>query len=186
MGTERATTDHGDAVGQFVAAHGQSLLRFAFLLTAGRAVEAEDLVQAVLTRLVERGLEGLENPLAYARRAVVNEHRSTARRRATEERHVARIADRDVVDDPVVSDRLALLDALRALNEKERAVVVLRYYVDLPDSEIGEAVGCSRATVRSLVRRALAKLRARLGETEGPSGGRPDPQQNRQQDRKQS
>ena len=52
------------ALGEFADAHGQALLRFAFLLTGGRGPAAEDLVQTVLTRLVDRGLGGLDDPLA--------------------------------------------------------------------------------------------------------------------------
>jgi RNA polymerase sigma factor (sigma-70 family) len=170
MGTEWAATDQGRAVGDFVGAHGQSLLRFAFLLTGGRGAQAEDLVQAVLARLVERGLDGLDNPLAYTRRAIVNEQRSAARRAAAEDRRLRHVAGADVADGPVTVDRQTMFTALKTLNERERAVIVLRYYVDLPDTEIGDIVGCSRATVRSLVHRALPKLKARLGETYRPPG----------------
>ena len=57
---------------------------------------------------------------------------------------------------------MAVFAALRELGDRERAAIVLRYYEDLPDQRIAEALGCSRATVRSLVHRAMPKLRARL------------------------
>jgi DNA-directed RNA polymerase specialized sigma24 family protein len=69
--------DHLDA---FVHTEGAELLRFAFLLTAGDTGVAEDIVQAVLTRLVERGVDDLADPRTYARRAVVNEWYTTQRR----------------------------------------------------------------------------------------------------------
>ena len=77
-------------------------------------------------------------------------------------------SDRDHAPGPEPEDRLAVLDALRDLTERERTVIVLRYYEDLPDVEIAEIIGCSRSTVRSVVHRALPKLRERLDPTYGP------------------
>ena len=57
---------------------------------------------------------------------------------------------------------LELRDALGRLGERQRAVVVLRYFADLPDVEIAEVLGCRPSTVRSLVRRALRVLRKEL------------------------
>lgn len=87
---------------------------------------------------------------------------------------LARIAVRGLadIDDPVAyapslvtDDQITMLEALMRLSERERCVVVLRYYEDLPDDEIAQVLGCSRSTVRSLVHRALPKLRVELGET---------------------
>ena len=57
---------------------------------------------------------------------------------------------------------LELRDALGRLGERQRAVVVLRYFADLPDVKIAEVLGCRPSTVRSLVRRALRVLRKEL------------------------
>jgi RNA polymerase sigma factor (sigma-70 family) len=54
----------------------------------------------------------------------------------------------------------ALLTIVRDLPPKQRAAIVLRYYADYPDSDIAEALGCSEATVRSQISRALSSLRA--------------------------
>lgn len=161
------------ALDAFVSDRGQALLRFAFLLTGGRAAEAEDLVQTVLTRLVDRGLGGLDDPLAYARRGILNEQRSLARHSEVQRRTHPRLVEPDAGSTPGPEERMTVFAALRELGERERAAVVLRYYEDLPDQQIAEALGCSRATVRSLVHRALPKLRARLDdEAAGP--GRTD------------
>lgn len=154
-------------LGSFVGDHGQALLRFAFLLTGGNAAEAEDLLQTVLARLAGRGLGGLDDPLAYARRAIVNEQHSLGRRLALHRRTLPRLVQDEAVQPAaaVADDRLTVLRALAGLTERERAVVVLRYYEDLPDEAIADAIGCSRPTVRSLVHRALPKLRAELGDT---------------------
>jgi RNA polymerase sigma factor (sigma-70 family) len=59
----------------------------------------------------------------------------------------------------LVGERAALLAALRQLPPRQRAVVVLRYWEDLTDAQIGAALGCSPGTVSSQLSRALAKLR---------------------------
>lgn len=152
-------------LGEFAAAHGQTLLRFAFLLTGGRAQDAEDLVQTVLLRLTAKDVATSDDLLAYARRSIVNEHRSRHRHHQVVGRVTPRLVEtpRDPALAREVVDRVALLDALAELGERERAVLVLRYYEDLPDAEIAEILDCSRPTVRSLAHRAMPKLRTILG-----------------------
>src|SRR5215470_14940093 len=58
-----------------------------------------------------------------------------------------------------VADRDVLVRALAALAPKQRAVLVMRYWDDVPDAEIAAARNCSAATVRSQASRALARLR---------------------------
>jgi RNA polymerase sigma factor (sigma-70 family) len=55
---------------------------------------------------------------------------------------------------------------LATLPRRQRAVLVLRFYEDLPDHDIAAALGCTESTVRSNAARALATLRTRLAETE--------------------
>jgi RNA polymerase sigma factor (sigma-70 family) len=52
-----------------------------------------------------------------------------------------------------------LWDALATLPERQRTAIVLRYYADLPDADIAEALGCRPATVRTSLHRGLAALR---------------------------
>jgi RNA polymerase sigma-70 factor (sigma-E family) len=168
IGAEQTPTEHLDA---FVREEGQALLRVAFLLTGGRPAAAEDLVQAVLLRLVDRGIEDLNNPRTYVRRALVNEQRTQARRMHTHVRALTRLGARTDASNPAehVADRIAVLSALAVLSRRERAAVVLRYYEDLADADIAEVLGCSRATVRSLVHRAMPKLKRALSQ-DGPPG----------------
>lgn len=168
---EGAAVTERTAMAAFAEEHGTSLLRFAYLLTGGRGAEAEDLVQTVLARMLERGVADLERPVAYARRAMVNEQHTSGRREQTRRLALPRL----VVDEGAVTqdpgERLDVLAALRTLGEKERAAVVLRYWADLPDDEIAETLGCARATVRSLVHRALPRLREQLDlPTTDPAG----------------
>ena len=164
------------AVAQFASEHGQRLLDFAFLLTGGRSAQSEDLVQTVLVRLVSRGLDGIDNPSAYAHRAIVNEHRSRGRHTRTHDRTAPLLAVPDSTAATTsgghdgsgtgrTDDRLTVLRALTTLSDRERAAIVLRYYDDLPDADIADLLGCSRPTVRSIIHRAVPKLRAQLGDT---------------------
>ena len=96
--------------------------------------------------------------MATSASTVVNGCRMALRRRATERRHAGDTTAR--IDAP--TELVELRDALDRLSERERAVVVLRYFVDLPDPEIAELLGCRPTTVRSLVHRSLRKLRKEL------------------------
>jgi RNA polymerase sigma factor (sigma-70 family) len=64
-------------------------------------------------------------------------------------------------------ERLVLWPHLASLPPKQRAVIVLRYYEDLSEQQIADALGCSAGTVKSNASLALKSLRARLGSTEG-------------------
>ncbi|GAB3654867.1 SigE family RNA polymerase sigma factor [Actinocorallia lasiicapitis] len=145
----------------YVAIRGPALLRAATLLAGDRA-DAEDLLQAALTKTYlawdrihdHRALDG------YVRRAMVNTQISWWRRRKLE------IYPTDALPDQPVDDhtqRSALNDALtRALDrlpDRQRTAVVLRYYEDLSEAEIAERLGVTVGTVKSTVSRAVAKLR---------------------------
>ncbi len=146
----------------FVLATGPELVRFARRLTLDHH-RGEDLVQEVLARFggswatVARA----GDLRAYAFKAVVNEFLSWRRRRWSGERPTAEIADRmpvPGVDDEVLAGA-AFRDALAGLPPAQRAVLVLRYHLDLPDAAIAATMGCRESTVRSHARRALAALR---------------------------
>jgi RNA polymerase sigma-70 factor (sigma-E family) len=143
----------------FAGEHGLALTRFAYVLCGDRGL-AEDLVQDTYVSLLRRygGDLPLDAPMAYARRAVVNANVSRGRRRSSTE-----LASGDLPDQPVemvTSDEQdAMWRALAVLPHRQRAVLVLRYYVDLADREIAKVLGASEGTVRSLAARAFAALR---------------------------
>jgi RNA polymerase sigma-70 factor (sigma-E family) len=146
----------------FVAARSQALLRTACLLTGDWAL-AEDLLQTALAKTYLRWsrIERHGAAEAYVRRVLVTTSTSWWRRRWHGEVPTAAPPDRaGVTDDPAVVERSSLWPALLELPRKQRAAVVLRYYEDLPDSEVARLLGCSEQTVRSQCSRALAKLRA--------------------------
>lgn len=146
---------------RLVRAHGADLLRFAYLLTHDRG-RAEDLVQDALLNAVRRWRrEGVpELPVPYLRRSIVNGYLGWRRRRASTEL-VDEVGGAALTDDTsqAQADRDAVWRLLAALPARARAVLVLRYYEDLPDAVIAETLGCAEATVRSVAARAFAVLR---------------------------
>ncbi|GAB3196591.1 SigE family RNA polymerase sigma factor [Nocardioides hungaricus] len=154
-----------------VTAHAPALLRLAVMLT-GSAADAEDLLQASLLRAARHGdrVAAMTAPAAYLRKVLLNEHHSHGRRLS---RRVRTVSSEDVTAEPVAPagvDTVDLRDEawrwLATLRPRQRAVLVLRYYEDLPDAEIAGLLGCAETTVRSHAFRGLAALRARLAEEE--------------------
>jgi RNA polymerase sigma factor (sigma-70 family) len=123
-----------------------------------RAEVAEDLAQDAFLN-VRRHWAGIEEPTAYLRTAVVNACRAWHRSRSREELRHQRLAKADHASPPHVDETMELLDAL---SERQRTVLVLRFYLDLDDDTIAETIGCRSSTVRSLAARGLAQLRKEM------------------------
>lgn len=104
----------------------------------------------------------IEQPVAYARRAIINANISWARRRSSTEVLTGLDHDRPVTDADSGSED-GLWQLLAGLPQRQRVVLVMRYYLGFSDGEIAENLGCRRGTVRSLASRALADLRASDG-----------------------
>lgn len=149
-------------------AHAVTLVRTAKLLLRDQA-SAEDVVQDAflsLHRVLPR-LRDHDQILPYLRMAVINGSRSALRARR-------RAWLRDVQHEPPASsaesaalageDRREVLAAVARLPRRAREVLVLRYYLDLPDQEIAAALGVSRGTVSSTASRALAVIARELQE----------------------
>lgn len=172
-----------------------TLCRLACLLLSDAAL-AEDVVQEAFLRTFSgwRRLRDPERAEAYLRRSVVNLCRSRFRHRDVERRGNARFGLRGELEDgrrSWDSDRhdtvVVVLDAVRRLPPGQRVTVVLRYYLDLPESEVAEAMGCSVGTVKSQMTKAKAALAQSLGSlaesgrgtgpmgSEAGTGGGPQP-----------
>lgn len=151
----------------FVVERSPALLRTALML-CGDPHDAEDLVQSALARAYRkwRRVAAADQPHAYVRTMVVNEFLSWRRRRSAGEVPVAPADRPDVADagdrPGGVAERDAAWGLLATLPRQQRAVLVLRYYEDLPDAEIARVLRCSAGTVRSNAARALAALRAAI------------------------
>ncbi|PWU54889.1 SigE family RNA polymerase sigma factor [Micromonospora sp. S4605] len=148
----------------FVEVAWQRHIRLAMLLTGDRW-RAEELLQDSLVKVYERWrrLSRLDDPHAYLRRALVNNHTSAWRRRRRE-RLVGEVPDRVAPSGDIGPDAVVLRGALMSLPPKQRAVVVLRHYEDLTEREVARVLGCSQGTVKSQNARALDKLRHLLDE----------------------
>lgn len=142
----------------FVRARGPALLRYGYVLS-GNPDDAADLVQEALLKLGDtwRRVRNRDNPEAYVRTIMARQHISWWRRRRRE--HLT-----DEVPEGSYTDRHAtgeLWRELASLPRKQRTVLVLRYFEDLPDQEIADILGISCGTVRSQAFRALQTLRVR-------------------------
>jgi RNA polymerase sigma-70 factor (sigma-E family) len=158
-------------VGVFRAHHAE-LVRLAVLLLGDRP-SAEDVVQDVFTRLCGRDLlPAGDGALAYVRAAVLNACRSALRRRALARRigvvrdlpgwdATQRSAEHEVI---LAEDRRQVLAALAMLPRRRREVLVLRYWLGLPEAEIAQALGIRPGTVKSTAARGIAALARDLGE----------------------
>jgi RNA polymerase sigma-70 factor (sigma-E family) len=124
---------------------------------------AQDLAHEAFIRVAGRSAH-LRHPDAfgaYLRQAVVNLSRSRFRR-ARLERGRLPMQEAAIGPDHSVEDRDQVLVALRQLPGRQRAAVVLRYFEDLSEAEVGRVLRCSPRAVNSLVSRAMVTLRAAL------------------------
>ena len=157
--------------------HHVELIRLAVLMTGDRG-SAEDIVQDVFARLCSRAyLPEADGALAYARAAVLNGCRSALRRRAVARRFggardgsargggawdlTQASAENEAL---LAEDRRQVLAALAGLSRRRREVLVLRYWLGLPEAEIAEVLGISPGTVKSTAARGIAALARQLGE----------------------
>jgi RNA polymerase sigma-70 factor (sigma-E family) len=148
---------------EFVVATQPRLLAFAELVTADRG-RAEDLLQeAYLAAFAAWPRIHDQAPDAYVRRCIVNGRISWWRRRSSHERpteHTDLVPHAGTRDDTAaVDERLQLLVALRRLTARERAVVALRFFAGLTESQIAAELGIAPGTVKSTAARAVTKLR---------------------------
>lgn len=167
-----AETSVADIAGLFRQHHAE-LVRLAALIL-GDLPAGEDAVQDVFTRLSAgrpRLADGVGS-LSYLRAAVLNECRSAHRRRGMMRRR-GRLHDMLIRDSPldsaeseviVAEERRRVLRALARLPRRRREVLVLRYYLQLPEAEIAAVLGISPGTVKSTAARGLAALARTLGE----------------------
>jgi RNA polymerase sigma-70 factor (sigma-E family) len=163
-----AGSEAEDAFEQFVRGRSTHLFRLALALTGWDRAAAEDVLQIALERAYRHRRKLFKQGSAepYVRRIVVNaaiDWRRVRRRRAEQPLDFA--ADLPVQDrSGQAGDHDVLVRALAALAPKQRAVLVMRYWEDIPDAEIAAVLNCSLTTVRSQASRGLARLRELSGD----------------------
>ena len=168
--TDRPAWTADEALEQLYAAHWRQLVRLSVLLVRDVGT-AEEVVQDAFVAVHARWsrLRDPDRALAYLRQTVVNRSRSALRHRAVVARHLAREAgpaDAPAADQPALASdrRTVVLDAMRALPQRQREVLALRYYLDLSEADIADALGISRGAVKSHASRGSAALRELLQE----------------------
>lgn len=165
----RAGATKDEQFSAWMAARHALLKRRAQLLT-GDGASADDLVQETLAKLylAWNRVKDRDSLDAYARRIMLNEFNSGWRRPwRRRERTTDVVPDRAVHDRPDDGSRGEMWRFVQTLPPKQRAVIVLRYYEELSEVEIADALGISTGTVKSQASRALASLRARAPEVLG-------------------
>jgi RNA polymerase sigma-70 factor (sigma-E family) len=147
---------------EFFARQYGGLRRLGFLLT-GDWSAGEELAQEALVRVYWRWalVRRQEHPEAYARKVLINRHRSVLRRLRLDARRATQ-ARIETADAGRCEELMVVWAAIRRLPTRQRAVVVLRYHEDLPELEVARLLGMPVGTVKSTANRALARLRREL------------------------
>jgi RNA polymerase sigma-70 factor (sigma-E family) len=160
--------DRAAAVSALYAAHALGLIRLAHIMLGNRQA-AEDVVQESFIGLYRRWshLDDQLKALAYVRSSVLNGCRSQLRRKSAVELDGPDGPSAVSAESAVLTaeERWEVIRALRRLPARQREVLALRYYLDLPDEQIAVAMTISRSTVRSAAHRGLAALGRALRET---------------------
>ncbi|HEV8573188.1 MAG TPA: sigma-70 family RNA polymerase sigma factor [Dehalococcoidia bacterium] len=164
-----AAAQQGDAAAfeELVLRYQEAAFRTAFLVLRD-ADEAKDAAQEGFVkaykaiRTFRRGHEFRP----WLLRIVVNQSLTMLRSRRRGSAATERLALREqplphTLDETVIDRERARLvwAALQSLREQERVVVYLRYFLNLPERELAEYLGCAQGTVKSRLHRALSKLR---------------------------
>jgi RNA polymerase sigma-70 factor (sigma-E family) len=148
---------------EFFASQFGQLRRLGFWLT-GDWGEAEELAQDALVRTYRRWrrVRRYDRPEAYARKVLLNRHRTLLRRALQEARHRSRSRPEEAWSPDPGADALVLWAATLKLPPRQRAVLVLRYREDLTEAAVARLLGIPVGTVKTLTHRGLARLRREL------------------------
>jgi RNA polymerase sigma-70 factor (sigma-E family) len=171
VSTRDLSDDRQAGVAALYRAHAVGLIRLAVVMLGDRAA-AEDVVQDAFASLFRRysRLAQPERALQYVRSSVLNGCRSELRARRRAAQHPARaLADTTAAsaeqDALIGVEHRQVLAALRGLPDRQREVLVLRYFLDLSPAEITAAMGISPGTVKSTTSRALTALARMMGDS---------------------
>lgn len=158
--------DADRAVTAIYSEHYRSLVRLAAFLVRDSAT-AEEVVQDSFVAMhgAWRRLRDTDKALSYLRQSVVNRSRSVLRHRIVVDKNTPKpppdmpSAEHGAI---IQLERSAVVTALRALPERQREALVLRYYGDMSEAQIASVMGISRGAVKSHTARAMSALRTVL------------------------
>jgi RNA polymerase sigma-70 factor (sigma-E family) len=164
-----AVWDASNAVTEIYKIHYNQLVRLAVMLVHD-VHTAEEVVQDAFEAMhfSWRRLRDTEKALSYLRQTIVNKSRSVLRHRKVVEMHPPKPApDEQSAELAALTliERSAVTSALRALPERQREAIVLRYYGDFSEADIAKAMGISKGAVKSHTARAMAALKSILEES---------------------
>ena len=165
VGDESAIVDRDSALADLHREHYDALVRLACLLVDDMG-SGEEVVQDAFVR-VYRAWPKVDQPIKYLRTAVINGSRSRLRRRRSARRYVPPTARAEPsAEDAVVRrfEQNAVMRSVRGLPRRQRECLVLRYYLDLSETEIAAALGISKGSVKSHSHRGLTALALGLEE----------------------
>jgi RNA polymerase sigma-70 factor (sigma-E family) len=156
--------DRDAAFSAYVAGQRARLVRTARLLTAGDEAAAEDLVQTTLTRLYVHWprVSRADDPVAYGYRSLTRTFLDERRRAYRRREIVTDTTPETIGTTPDPETRRVVLDALEQLGPRQRAVVVLRHFLQYDVGATAVVLGCTEGTVKSQNAKALAHLRELL------------------------
>ncbi|MEV0635626.1 SigE family RNA polymerase sigma factor [Streptomyces sp. NPDC050619] len=148
---------------EFVDSRSSALLKTAVLLCGGDRHAGEDLLQSALVKAADKW-ERIDEPEAYVRRILYRQQ--VSRWRLKWRRREVSVAEPPEAGPPgadaaaAAELRVVMREALSRLTARQRTVLVLRYFEDLPEADVARLLGCSVGTVRSTTHRSLARLRS--------------------------
>jgi|SRR5215469_12728277 len=155
---------------EFMHGRWSQLVRLGYGLTGDQQL-AEDLAQTAFARAYASWsrVRKADDPDAYVRRMVVNANKNRFRKLRVSELLTDSLPELAASGDSASQrdDRAMLVDALMRLSYGQRAAVVLRYWLDMTETETAVVLGCSVGNVKSQAARGLAKLRATASLAEG-------------------
>jgi RNA polymerase sigma-70 factor (sigma-E family) len=166
VGSITVEQDAEEAVRALYSVHYQSLVRLSAILVRDVAT-AEEVVQDAFVAMHGGWLRlrDTDKALSYLRQSVVNRSRSVLRHRAVVDKYAPKPPpDAPSAEQGAITqlERSAVVAALRTLPTRQREALVLRYYADLSEAQIAEAMGISRGAVKSHTARGMSALRTVL------------------------
>jgi RNA polymerase sigma-70 factor (sigma-E family) len=166
LGVIPADLDADRAVTELYTTHYRSLVRLAALLVRDMGT-AEEVVQDSFVAMHGgwRRLRDSEKALSYLRQSVVNRSRSVLRHRVVVDRNAPKPPpDMPSAEHGAIAllERSAVIAALRTLPARQREALVLRFYADMSEAQIADAMQISKGAVKSHTARAMATLRTVL------------------------
>ncbi len=180
-----ALAQRGDvnAYEELVRRHQDVAFRTAYLVT-GNSADAEDVAQDAFVKAyyalarVRPGAPFRPWLLRIVANEACNRRRAAGRRSALVLRAGESLPTDDAAPSPDVvaiarERRALLLRALNDLREEDRLAIAYRFFLDLSESEMAQAMGCPRGTVKSRLSRALGRLRAIVGADGDDGSPRP-------------